>query len=222
MPNIMLTAADGHRLAAYTAGPEDAKRALVVVQEIFGVNRHMRRVADAFAAEGYAVIVPALFDRTERGVELGYEAPDVARGRDLRGTIDAGKTLLDVLAAAAALPAAAKRGIVGYCWGGSVAWHGATRSAAFAAGVGWYGGGIAAAKNEVPHCPVQLHFGETDASIPMADVEAVRAAQPGVEVFVYPGAGHGFGCEERGSYVKADAAKARERTLAFFAQHLAG
>ena len=222
MPDITLTAADGHQFNAYIAGPEGATRALVVVQEIFGVNRHMRRVADSFAAEGYAVIVPALFDRTERGVALGYEAPDVARGRDLRGTIDAGKTLLDVLAAAAALPASAKRGIVGYCWGGTVAWHGATRSSAFAASVGWYGGGIAAAKAEVPHCPVQLHFGETDASIPMADVEAVRAAQPGVEVFVYPGAGHGFGCEERGSYVPADAAVAQQRTLAFFARHLAG
>ena len=220
MPNITLTAADGHQLAAYTAGPSDAKRALVIVQEIFGVNRHMRRVADSFAAEGYAVIAPALFDRTERGVELGYDAADVARGRDLRGTIDAGKTMLDVLAAAAALPPGARRGIVGYCWGGTVAWHGATRSHAFSASVGWYGGGIAAAKSEVATCPVQLHFGETDASIPLADVEAVRAAQPGVEIFVYMGAGHGFGCEERGSYVAADAARAQERTLAFFARHL--
>jgi len=220
MGNITLTAADGHQFAAYTAGPANATRALVVVQEIFGANRHMRRVADAFAAEGYAVILPALFDRTERGVELGYEAADVARGRDLRGTIDAGKTLLDVLAAAAALPAGARRGIVGYCWGGTVAWHGATRSAAFSASVGWYGGGIAAAKNEVPGCPVQLHFGETDASIPLADVEAIRTAQPGVEIFVYAGAGHGFGCEERGSYVAADAATAQARTLAFLAKHL--
>ena len=220
MGNITLTAADGHQFAAYTAGPTNATRALVIVQEIFGANRHMRRVADAFAAEGYAVILPALFDRTERGVELGYEAADVARGRDMRGTIDAGKTLLDVLAAAAALPAGARRGIVGYCWGGTVAWHGATRSAAFSASVGWYGGGIAAAKNEVPGCPVQLHFGETDASIPLADVEAIRTAQPGVEIFVYAGAGHGFGCEERGSYVAADAATAQARTLAFLAKHL--
>ncbi|MDB5372786.1 MAG: dienelactone hydrolase family protein, partial [Belnapia sp.] len=212
---------DGHSFAAYAAGPADAGRALVVVQEIFGVNRHMRRICDDFAAAGYAVIAPALFDRTERGVELGYEAADVARGRDLRGTIDAGKTVLDILAAAAALPKAAKRGIVGYCWGGTVAWHGATRTSAFAAACGWYGGGIAAAKEEVPRCPVQLHFGETDGSIPMADVEAIRAAQPGVEVFVYPGAGHGFGCEERGSYVAADAAMAQQRTLAFFARHLA-
>lgn len=218
---ISLTAADGHSFAAWTGGPKDATRALVVVQEIFGVNRHMRRVAQSFADAGYAVVMPALFDRTERGVELGYTAEDVARGRALRGTVDEHKTLLDILAAAAALPAGAKRGIVGYCWGGTVSWHGATRSSAFDAAVGWYGGGIAAARNEVPRCPTQLHFGETDASIPMSDVEAVRTARPEVEVFVYNGAGHGFGCEERGSYVAADAALAQERTLAFFARHLA-
>jgi carboxymethylenebutenolidase len=218
--NIELTAADGHTLSAYVAGPQDATRGLVVVQEIFGVNRHMRRVCDDFANQGYAVVCPALFDRTQRGVELGYGPEDVARGRDLRGTIDAGKTVLDILAAAAALPKSAKRGIVGYCWGGTVAWHGATRTSAFSAAVGWYGGGIAAAKDETPRCPVQLHFGETDASIPLADVEAIRQAQPGVEIFVYQGAGHGFGCEERGSYVAKDAALAQERTLAFFAKHL--
>jgi carboxymethylenebutenolidase len=220
MPTIELVAADGHALAAYTAGPPDAARGLVVVQEIFGVNRHMRRICDDFAKAGYAVVCPALFDRTARGTELGYTPEDVAKGRDLRGTIDAGKTVLDILAAAAALPRGAKRGIVGYCWGGTVAWHGATRTSAFTASAGWYGGGIAAAKDEVPRCPVQLHFGEVDASIPMADVEAVKAARPEVEVFVYAGAGHGFGCEERGSYVERDAAVAQERTLAFFTRHL--
>ncbi len=215
-----LTAADGHSFAAYRAGPSDAKRGLVIVQEIFGVNRHMRRVADSFAAEGYAVICPALFDRTERGVELGYTGDDVAAGRSLRGTIDEHLTLLDILAAAAALPAGIPRGIVGYCWGGTVAWHGAVRSSAFRASVGWYGGGIVAAKSEVPRCPTQLHFGEVDGSIPLADVAAIQAARPEVEVFVYPGAGHGFGCEERGSYVAADAALAQTRTLEFFGRHL--
>ena len=219
---VTLTAADGHRLDAYTAGPADAKRALVIVQEIFGANRHMRRVADSFAAEGYAVILPALFDRVSPGVELGYTGPDVQRGRDLRAQIDPHKTLLDVLAAAAALPAGAKRGIVGYCWGGSVAWHGATRSSAFDAAVGWYGGGVAAARDEVPRCPVQLHFGDQDASIPNADVDLIKAARPEVEVLVYPGAGHGFGCEERDSFVEADAALAHRRTLDFFGKHLGG
>ena len=220
MPMISLTAADGFRLQAYRTGPQDAARALVVTQEIFGVNRHIRKLCDDFAAAGYAVIAPQLFDRAERNVELGYDAADLARGRELRGKIDAGKTVLDVLAAAAALPRQAKRGIVGYCWGGTVAWHGATRTSAFSASIGWYGGGIAAAKDEVPNCPTQLHFGETDASIPMGDVEAIRAARKEVEIFVYMGAGHGFGCDERGSYVAKDAALAQDRTLAFFAKHL--
>lgn len=192
----------------------------MVVQEIFGVNHHMRNVADRFAAEGFAVIAPALFDRVRPGIELGYEAADVAQGRELRGRINDGLTVLDILAAAAALPRGAKRGIVGYCWGGTVTWHGATRTSAFSAASGWYGGGVAAAKDETARCPVQLHFGETDASIPMADVEAVRAAQPGVELHVYAGAGHGFACDERGSYSAKDAALAQERTLGFFARHL--
>jgi len=217
---IELTAADGHRLGAYRAGPSDARRGLVVIQEIFGVNHHMRRVCDDFAAAGYAVVAPALFDRVQRDVELGYAPDDVARGRDLRAAVPAEGPMLDVEAAAAALPAGIARGIVGYCWGGTVAWWGATRSRSFRAAVGWYGGGIAATKDEVPGCPVQLHFGELDASIPLADVEAVRAARPEVEVFVYPGAGHGFGCEERGSYKPGDAEVAQRRTLAFLGAHL--
>jgi carboxymethylenebutenolidase len=215
-----LTAADGHRLAAWRTGPQDAPRGLVVVQEIFGVNRHMRGVCERFAAEGYAVICPALFDRTERGVELGYGPEEVARGRALRGRIGAEATLADIEAAADALGTCAKLGIVGYCWGGTVAWWGATRTRRFSAAIGWYGGGIAAAREETPHCPVQLHFGETDASIPLSDVEAIRAAQPDVEMFVYPGADHGFGCEERASYVQADADLARARTLQFLSVEL--
>ena len=216
-----LRAEDGHTLAAYTAGPRDAKRGLVVVQEIFGVNGHMRRVCDDFAAQGYAVVCPALFDRTERGVQLGYAPKEVERGRELRGRVDPAQTVLDIRAAAEALPAGTRRGIVGYCWGGTVAWHGATRTRDFAAAVGWYGGGIAAAKDEMPRCPTQLHFGETDTSIPMNDVNAIRAARPEVEVFVYAGAGHGFGCDERSSYSAGDATLARRRTLEFFERHLA-
>ena len=217
---IMLTAADGPSLAAHRTGPAHAKAGLVIIQEIFGVNRHMRRVAERFAAQGYAVICPALFDRTERGVELAYTPEDVTRGRTLRGTIDEHLTLLDVLAAASALPPDLPRGIIGFCWGGTVAWHGATRSSAFQAAIGWYGGGIAAARMETPRCPVQLHFGEVDASIPMADVDAIMAARSDVETHVYTGAGHGFGCEERGSYVEKDADLAQHRTLQFLDKHL--
>ncbi len=218
---IELTAADGHRFAAYKVGPADAKKALVVVQEIFGVNRHMRRICDDFAKEGYAVIAPALFDRVQRGVELGYTGADVAAGRELRAKVPDAGPMLDVEACAAALPAGAAKGIVGYCWGGTVAWWGATRSTSFKAACGWYGGGIAGTREEKASCPVQLHFGSVDASIPMTDVEAIRAAQPGVEIFVYEGAGHGFGCEDRGSYKPDDAAVADKRTLAFF-EHLIG
>lgn len=218
-----LTAADGHRLSAYRAGPAEARRGLVVVQEIFGVNHHMQSVCDRLAGQGYAVLCPALFDRAERGVELGYAPEDVSRGRALRGQVPEAGTIADIEAAAAALAGtggARRLGIIGYCWGGTVAWWGATRMTGFAAAVGWYGGGIAAARDERPNCPVQLHFGDRDASIPNADVEAIRAAQPGVEIFVYPGAGHGFGCDERGSYSAPDAALAERRSLDFLSKHL--
>jgi carboxymethylenebutenolidase len=217
---LELAAADGHRFAAYRTGPAQAARALVVVQEIFGVNRHMRRVSDRFAAQGYAVVCPALFDRVQRGVELGYTAEDVARGRELRAGIGNDKTMLDIEAAAASLPEGAKLGIVGFCWGGTIAWWGATRSKRFLAASCWYGGGIAATASESPNCPVQMHFGDHDASIPMQDVATIREAQRDVEIFVYPGAGHGFGCDERDSYSPNDAKLAQTRTLAFFERHL--
>lgn len=218
---IELTAADGHTLSAYQAGPQDAACGLVVIQEIFGVNNHMRTVCDRFAAAGYAVIAPALFDRTQRGVELGYGDADRTTGMALRAKVPAEGTLADVNAAAAAL-GNRKLGIVGYCWGGTVAWWGATRTQHFAAAVGWYGGGIAATREEHPHCPVQLHFGADDHGIPLSDVEAIRASQPGVEIYIYDGAGHGFGCDERASFNPDAAAIAQQRTLDFLGRHLPG
>jgi carboxymethylenebutenolidase len=212
---IHITAADGHRLGAWRAGPSDATRGLVVVQEIFGVNAHMRRVCAAFAEQGYAVIAPALFDRVEHDVQLGYGPDDMARGRALRAKLPEAGVLADIEEAARAL-GNLPTGIVGYCWGGTVAWWGATRSSRFRAAVGWYGAGIAATRSASPHCPVQLHFGEKDASIPLSDIEQIRAAQPDAEIFVYPGAQHGFGCEERPSYSAPDADLAQKRTLAFF------
>ena len=216
---INLTAADGHSFSAYVAGPADATKGVVVIQEIFGVNHHMRDMADRFAALGYAVVAPALFDRTERGVELGYTADDVAKGRDYRMKLSDAQVMADVEAAAAHL-AGKKLGIVGYCFGGTVSWWGSTRSTSFAAASCWYGGGIAGTKNESMSCPVQMHFGEKDASIPMIDVDSIRAAQPKAESHVYMGAQHGFGCDERGSYSNPDYDLAQERTVAFFAQHL--
>jgi carboxymethylenebutenolidase len=162
---------------------------------------------------------PALFDRAERGVELGYTPEDIQKGLALRAAIAPEKVLLDLEAAADAF-GGKPVGIIGYCWGGALAWAGATKSAKFKAAVGWYGGGIAAAKDAVAHCPVQLHFGEADTGIPMSDVAAIRAAQPGVEIFTYAGAQHGFGCEERASYSPKDCELAELRSLAFFAEHL--
>jgi len=215
---IELTAADGHRFAAYRAVPENARAGLVVIQEIFGVNQHIRHVADRFTAAGYAVIAPALFDRAERRVELGYQPEDVQAGVALRAKIAPEDTLKDVTAAATAL-GTAKTGIVGYCWGGSLAWIGATQTNLFAAASGWYGAMVVKTKDAKPRCPVQLHFGESDHSIPLTDVAAIREAQPNITVYTYP-AGHGFGCEERASYNPEAAKLAQSRTLQFFAEYL--
>lgn len=216
---IQLTAADGHNFSAYQAGPSTAAKGLVVVQEIFGVNHHIRNVCDRFAAQGYAVIAPALFDRVAPGSELGYTADDVAKGRELRSGVPDAGAMADIEACAKAMTGRSL-GVVGYCWGGTLAWWGATRSSRFKAACGWYGGGIAGTRTETPHCPVQLHFGEKDAGIPLSDVDLIRTAQPKVEIFVYEGAQHGFGCDERGSFSAEDAKLAQERTLAFFGKHL--
>ncbi len=216
---IQLKAADGFSFSAYVAGPANATKGVVVVQEIFGVNHHIRDMADRYAAAGYAVVAPAVYDRVEKGFEVGYTPDDIAKGRDVRMKLNDAQLMLDIEAAADHL-AGKKLGIVGYCFGGTVAWWGATRSKKFAASSCWYGGGIPGTKNETPNCPVQMHFGEKDASIPMTDVDAVRAAQPKVEVYVYEGAQHGFGCDERGSYSKPDYDLAQKRTLDFFAKHL--
>lgn len=215
---VRLTAADGHTLSGYVAGPGQA-RGLVLVQEIFGLNRHMRSVADRFAAAGYVVCAPSLFDRVEPGVELGYSQDDMAAGREYRMKLTEAQVVADIEAAAKRL-VTAKTGVLGFCFGGTVAWWGATRTQLFGAASCWYGGGIAGSKHERPNCPVQMHFGERDQSIPMKDVEAVRTTQPNAEIYVYPEAGHGFGCDERGSFNQAAYELARRRTLNFFARHL--
>jgi carboxymethylenebutenolidase len=214
---IQLTASDGNKLSAYRADPAGKPRGgIVVVQEIFGVNSHMRRIADGYAAEGYVAIAPALFDRVKPGVELGYQEADIAAGRDIRAKISFDQALADIDAARKAIAGVGKLGIVGYCWGGTVVWLSATRLDGFAGAVGYYGGGIGNFAEEKPRCPVQMHFGETDHAIPLAEVAKLRAAQgAAVEIQVYP-AGHGFNCDERGSYHKPSADRARARALAFF------
>jgi len=219
---ITLTAEDGFRLAAYRAAPAaTTTRGLVVIQEIFGVNQHMKRVTDGFAADGYAAIAPAIFDRVERDFDTGYSPQDIERGRAVRGKADLDQMVMDIRAAVQVLRGEGLQvGVVGYCLGGTMAWLAATRIDGIAAAVPYYGGGVAAAASEQPRCPVLFHFGETDASIPPDHWDTVRKAHPSLPMHTYP-AGHGFNCDERGSWHEPSAKLARQRTMEFFAKHLA-
>lgn len=216
---ITLTAGDGHELAAYVARPEGPARAgLVVCQEIFGVNAHMRDVCDGFAAEGYLAIAPALFDRLERGVELGYSDDDTTRGRALRTALAWDNVMRDVGAAAEEVRNGAGVGVIGYCWGGSVAWLAACRLPVQAS-VSYYGGQVHEFRAETPGCPVQFHFGTKDPIIPNEHVEEIAALHPDIPLYTYD-AGHAFDCTPRPDYDPAAAALARQRTLDFLVEHL--
>ena len=219
--SIRLTAGDGHELDAYQADPEGPpKGAIVIIQEIFGINGHIRSVCDGYAADGYVAIAPALFDRVERGIELGYDEPDRGRGRDTRGKLTWDGALADVRAAADAVRTAGKVAVVGYCYGGSVAWLAATRLD-FAAVVSYYGGNVAEFADEQAKCPVIMHIGDQDNSIDAGKIETIKDAQPDIPVYIYEGAGHGFNCEQRGSYHQEATKVARGRTLEFLAEHIA-
>ena len=212
---VTLKAADGFVLDAYRADPAAPPRGgLVILQEIFGINAHIRSVADRFASEGYVVIAPALFDRVRKGVELDYDPAGMQEGLALNKQTKPGETLQDVAAAVDALGAAGRVGVVGYCWGGTLAYAAACTIPGVAAAVGYYGGGIAGMLDQKPTVPVMLHFGERDAHIPLSDVDKIRAAEPAVPVFSYP-AGHGFNCDARSSYDAPSAALALSRTLPF-------
>ena len=217
---IELTAADGFVLSAYRADPTGTPRGgLVVAQEIFGVNSHIRSVCDGFAADGYVAIAPALFDRYERGVDIGYAPADVAKGRELKGRAGVETALRDVAAARDAVTFAGKVGMIGYCWGGFVAWMAASRLTGFACVVPYYGGGILDASSERPQCPVMAHFGERDAMIPVTGVRELAAAHPAAQIHTYA-ADHGFNCEQRAAYDAAASKLARERTLQFLRRHV--
>ncbi|MGH6989679.1 MAG: dienelactone hydrolase family protein [Stellaceae bacterium] len=220
--NITLTAKDGHSFSAYRADPAGKpKGAVVVIQEIFGVNHHIRAVADGYAKDGYVAVAPAIFDRAEKGVELGYDQAGMNAGRGMIGKIPMEKVGEDAQATIDYAKQFGKVGIVGYCLGGSVAFRAATQLNGIAAAVGYYGGQIASITDQKPTVPLMLHFGDQDQSIPVTDIAKIKAARGGdAEIFVYAGAGHGFNCDERPSW-NADAAKtARERTLDFFKKHV--
>ena len=220
--NTTLTASDGHQPGAYHAAPKaPARAAIVVIQEIFGVNNHIRSIADDFAAQAYHAIAPALFDRVEPDVELGYGPAEMQRGMGMATKIGMDNALKDVAAAieyARGTLGCAKVGVVGYCFGGSLAWLAATRLGP-AAAVGYYGGRISQSAAERPLCPVMLHFGKRDPHIPLSEVDKIRAHHPELPVYMYD-AGHGFNCDQRGSYNAPAAKQARERTLGFLRKHV--
>jgi len=216
-----IMARDGHEFQAWLTAPAGRPRgAVVVIQEIFGVNRHIRSVTDGFAAAGYTAIAPSLFDRVRRGIELEYTPADMQAGSGYRKQIPAEIALKDVAAAAAVVRHSGRTGVVGYCWGGSLAYFAACELPLAAAVV--YYGRVGEYLERKPRCPVLYHYGSDDHSIPLTEVERLRAAQPAAPVYVYQGAGHGFNCEQRDSYDAAAAALARTRTLDFFARCLAG
>src|SRR5579863_2042405 len=216
-----IMARDGHEFQAWLAAPPGRPRgALLVIQELFGVNSHIRKVTDDFATAGHTAIAPCLFDRVRRGIELDYTPAAMQEGMGYVKQLQQQATLLDLAAALAVVKHSGRRGAVGYCWGGMLAYLAACRLPLACAVV--YYGKIAACLDEKPKCPMMYHFGAADPSIPATDVARIRAAYPQAPLYVYEGAGHGFNCEQHASYHPAAAALARTRTLEFLSRYLAG
>jgi carboxymethylenebutenolidase len=219
--DITLTASDGFKLGGYRADPAGApKGAIVVIQEIFGVNHHIRSVCDRLAKEGYVAVAPSIFDRSEPNFQSGYSPDEIAIARKFVADPDWAAMLRDTQAAIDAVKDVGAVGIIGFCLGGSVAYVAATKLTGLKAAVGYYGGAVVRFADDKPKVPTQLHFGEKDSGIPLTDVETIKAKRPEVEVHIYPGAQHGFHCDERASYDKTSADIAWPRSLAFFAKQL--
>jgi carboxymethylenebutenolidase len=217
---ITLTASDGFKLGGYRAEPQGKpKGGLVVIQEIFGVNHHIRALCDRFAALGYLAVAPAVFDRIQPNFECGYTPDEIAHARTLIPKIDWAKMMLDTQAAIDSVKSAGKVGIVGFCMGGTVAFSAAGKLEGLSAAVSYYGGQIAKNVDLKPKVPTLMHFGDQDQSIPMSDVELIKQKRSDCEIHVYH-AGHGFSCDERGSYDEASHKAALERTLAWLTKYV--
>jgi carboxymethylenebutenolidase len=216
-----LTAADKHQMGAYRADPQGpAKGGIVVIQEIFGVNHHIRAVCDRLANEGYTAVAPALFDRIEPNFECGYTPDEIANARKFVANPDFGAMLRDAQAAIDELKKEGPVAILGFCMGGTISFLAAADGTGLSAAVCCYGGHIIKLVDKMPKCPTQMHFGEKDASIPMSDVDTIKNKHPECEIFVYPDAGHGFCCDERGSYNEAACKLAWRRSMEFLKQNL--
>jgi carboxymethylenebutenolidase len=220
---IELTTGDGHKLSAYRADPDGTpKGAVVIIQEIFGVNSHIRKIADMFAAKGYVAIAPSLFDSVKTDVSLGYDEAGVSEGMGLMQQVSKERALADIQAAVDAARSAGKVAVVGYCWGGYLAYAAGNQVTGVACTVGYYGGGVVDEYGEKRKVPTLLHFAENDQHIPFEKVIQFRAARPDVSAFSYPEATHGFNCDERDSYNPGAAETALERTLFWVSQYVEG
>ncbi len=213
---------DGFTFGAYHVEARGARRGgLVLIQEIFGLNDNIKKTCDGFAAEGFEVIAPSMYDRIEKGFVTGYDEAGMTRGRQASADTDMKLAMSDVKACVEFL---SPRGLVfftGYCYGGSITYIAACRVPGIAAGAGFYGRLIPDYLGEKPKCPLILHFGDNDPSIPLEAVRTIQAAKPEVRVYLYE-AGHGF-CSDRPTHFNAKAcALARARTLDHFARHGAG
>jgi carboxymethylenebutenolidase len=216
-----LTASDKHQLGAYRADPQGTpKGGMVVIQEIFGVNHHIRAVCDRLAALGYVAVAPAVFDRFSRDFECGYTPDEIAHARSLVGNLNWDNATADMAAAVAEIKSAGPIGVIGFCMGGTAAFLAACRVPGLSAAVAFYGGQIVRFADEKPKCPLQMHFGEKDEGIPLTAVEEIKKKQPQAETYIYPDAPHGFGCDERASYRKEASDLAWSRTQEFLAKHM--
>jgi carboxymethylenebutenolidase len=218
---LKLTTSDNHALGAYRADPSGTPNGgVVIIQEIFGVNHHIRAMCDRFAGIGYAAIAPQVFDRFARDFESGYSPDEIAHARSLIGNLNFDLMMKDIEASVGNLKSVGPIGIVGYCMGGTAAFLAACRVNALSAAVAYYGGMIGNFADEKPRCPVQMHFGEKDEGIPLSTIEGIKKKQPQAEVYTYPGAPHGFACDERASFRQEAADLAWQRTMAFLTKNM--
>lgn len=219
---IELTAGDGHKFSAYRADPrETPKGAVVIVQDLFGVNPYIRKTADRFAENGYVAIAPSLFDRAKTAVTLGYDEAALAEGTSLAEQVSKGDAISDIQAAVDAVKDAGKVAIVGFGWGGYLAYVSGNQVNGLACSIGYYSDGVAKELGGKRKIPTLLHFGETDSRILPDDITLFRASRPDVSAFTYP-AGYGFDCEEQTAYNKDAAETAQERTSFWVSQYVEG
>ena len=215
---IEITAKDNHRFSAYISQPSGKPKAgIVIIQEIFGVNAHIKEVTDLYASKGYLCIAPSLFDRIEKNVTLDYDKNGISKGRNLKELCDK-DALKDIEASISVVSSAGKVAVIGYCWGGSLSWRIGCEASNLSASICYYGGDIPKLKDLEPKCKVLTHFGELDKGIPINDVKIFEKTQSDVLTYIYP-ADHGFNCDHRSQYNKTCANISLERTLKFLEQN---